>query len=155
MYCVKKDLKIFSAAHRLIKGYVGKCKNLHGHNYKVSIKLCSDKLDGFGFVIDFNDIKALFDSWVQDHWDHATLVCEDDHALIDFLGNEKQKFSVLPGGQNTTVEALTGYLFDVFASILKEKKTQAMFPNISIVEVTIFESETASATYVCGEYGGI
>ncbi|MBX9706042.1 MAG: 6-carboxytetrahydropterin synthase, partial [Gammaproteobacteria bacterium] len=39
MYVIKKQLDTFSAAHRLTKGYQGKCKDLHGHDYQVEITL--------------------------------------------------------------------------------------------------------------------
>lgn len=65
MYRVTKDLQDFALAHRLGKGYPNKCKNLHGHNYNVQVVLGADKLDQYDMVMDFGDIKKLFNVWVD------------------------------------------------------------------------------------------
>ena len=69
MYLIERELKEFAAAHRLGKGYQGKCQHLHGHNYRVVVLLAGEQLDGYDFLIDFNDIKSLFDVWLQQNWD--------------------------------------------------------------------------------------
>ena len=47
-------------AHRLM-GHPGKCKNLHGHNYRVRVRICRDArdvdADNKGMVMDFGEIK--------------------------------------------------------------------------------------------------
>ena len=42
----------FSAAHRL-KGYRGKCENIHGHNWEVEVFIGTETLDKQGISIDF------------------------------------------------------------------------------------------------------
>ena len=143
MYSITKKLRNFSAAHRLVKGYEGKCKNLHGHNYALEIKVSSEELDQYGFVMDFDDIKVHFDQWVQNHWDHVTIVSEIDKPLINFLEKEKQEYFLLPGDKNTTAECLSEFLFQTFSEILRKLNT----PHIILHSVRVFESETASATF--------
>ena len=46
----------FSSAHQL-RGYKGKCENLHGHNYKVEIYARGEELNNIGLLIDFVDLK--------------------------------------------------------------------------------------------------
>ncbi len=46
----------FSAAHNL-RGYKGKCEELHGHNWKVEVSLESARLDKTGMVVDFKILK--------------------------------------------------------------------------------------------------
>ena len=55
MFYLSKQLKSFAAAHRLIKDYPGKCRDLHGHNYRVDVLLAADQLDHYDFVLDFDD----------------------------------------------------------------------------------------------------
>ena len=56
---VIKDFK-FSAAHQLSKVADGhKCKNLHGHNYRVRIECQLPELDERDMVLDFDDIKVV------------------------------------------------------------------------------------------------
>ncbi|MEZ5401501.1 MAG: 6-carboxytetrahydropterin synthase QueD [Bryobacteraceae bacterium] len=61
----------FAAAHAL-RGYKGKCENLHGHNYKVEVTVAGDKLDGCGLIADFVDIKSALKSAI-DRLDHTNL----------------------------------------------------------------------------------
>ena len=46
----------FSSAHNL-RGYKGKCEELHGHNWKVELAAGSDNLDKIGMVLDFKFLK--------------------------------------------------------------------------------------------------
>lgn len=143
MFTITKQLKNFSAAHRLINGYQGRCKNLHGHNYALDITFSAKTLNEYGFVIDFDDIKKHFDAWVQNHWDHATIVSEIDKPLIEFLEKEKQDYFLIPGSKNTSAENLAEFLFHQFNKILETLNE----PRIQLKNVRVFESETASAGF--------
>lgn len=61
----------FSSAHYL-RNYVGKCANLHGHNYKVEVHARGRKLDQVGMLIDFADLKAATKQ-VVDYLDHRNI----------------------------------------------------------------------------------
>ena len=41
----------FAAGHAL-RGYKGKCENVHGHNYKVRVSVEGEKLNSIGLLID-------------------------------------------------------------------------------------------------------
>jgi 6-pyruvoyltetrahydropterin/6-carboxytetrahydropterin synthase len=142
MFTIHKRLRAFSAAHRLIKGYTGKCRDLHGHNYSLEVTLTAETLDQYDFVIDFDAIKAHLDTWVQDHWDHATLISAADHKLLAFIQQENQSYFVIPGEHNTTAERLAEFLFHQFTDILKP-----LFKAVKLTEVRVYESETAWASY--------
>lgn len=71
----------FETAHALY-GYDGKCKNIHGHSYKLFVTVKGiPNLDAgnpkFGMVIDFGDIKRIVKSEVVDLFDHAILLNEN------------------------------------------------------------------------------
>ena len=53
----------FSSAHQL-RGYKGKCENLHGHNYKIEIYARGRELDNVGLLVDFVELKAAADEVV-------------------------------------------------------------------------------------------
>lgn len=61
----------FDAAHHL-HCYEGKCKNLHGHTYKVVFGI-SGFVDEIGLVIDFGDIKKLWKEEIEIYLDHRYL----------------------------------------------------------------------------------
>ena len=67
----------FEAAHALY-GYDGKCKNIHGHNYKLFVtiigKPISDQSDvKFGMVMDFDDLKKIVKSEIINEFDHSVI----------------------------------------------------------------------------------
>ncbi len=67
----------FETGHALY-GYDGKCKNVHGHSYKLSVTVIGKPiLDNtnvkFGMVIDFTDLKAIVREEIVDLFDHATV----------------------------------------------------------------------------------
>lgn len=67
----------FETGHALY-GYDGKCKNVHGHSYKLSVTVIGTPiLDNsnvkFGMVIDFTDLKAIVKEEIVDIFDHATV----------------------------------------------------------------------------------
>ncbi|MDD2986015.1 6-carboxytetrahydropterin synthase [Flavobacterium sp.] len=67
----------FETGHALY-GYDGKCKNVHGHSYKLSVTVSGTPLTDathvkFGMVIDFGDLKKIVKEEVVDQFDHATV----------------------------------------------------------------------------------
>jgi len=68
----------FETAHALY-GYDGKCRNIHGHSYKLFVTVKGTPIRDssnpkFGMVIDFGDIKKIVKSEVVDRFDHAILL---------------------------------------------------------------------------------
>ncbi len=62
----------FEAAHKL-PDHPGKCKNLHGHSYKLEVTVLSDKLNEQGMVMDFGDLKVIVNEHVINILDHSYL----------------------------------------------------------------------------------
>ncbi len=70
----------FETGHALY-GYDGKCKNVHGHSYKLSVTVIGQPISDrtnvkFGMVIDFSDLKKIVKEEIVDHFDHATVFNE-------------------------------------------------------------------------------
>lgn len=67
----------FETGHALY-GYDGKCRNVHGHSYKLSVTVIGTPISDnsnvkFGMVIDFSDLKKIVREEVVDVFDHATV----------------------------------------------------------------------------------
>ena len=67
----------FETGHALY-GYDGKCKNVHGHSYKLSVTVIGEPIQDtsnvkYGMVIDFGDLKKIVSSEIVDKFDHATV----------------------------------------------------------------------------------
>lgn len=66
-----------SCGHRVFQ-HESKCAHLHGHNYRVHFTCEAEELDNIGRVIDFSDMKSRLCMWLEDNWDHKTLIWEND-----------------------------------------------------------------------------
>jgi 6-pyruvoyltetrahydropterin/6-carboxytetrahydropterin synthase len=67
----------FETGHALY-GYDGKCKNVHGHSYKLAVTVIGEPIQDnsnvkFGMVIDFTDLKKIIKEEIVDKFDHATV----------------------------------------------------------------------------------
>ena len=70
----------FETGHALY-GYDGKCKNVHGHSYKLSVTVIGSPITDrsnvkFGMVIDFSDLKKIVKEEIVDQFYHATVFNE-------------------------------------------------------------------------------
>lgn len=146
MHLIKTDLRQFSAAHRLVKGYKGKCSHLHGHDYQVNVVIAGNALNDLDLLIDFDDIKKICNTWVQGHLDHGTLICASDLELHQFVQSQKQKHYVLPGGRNATAEALAEHLFSIFNDLWQENSAK-LNPASFIHSVEVWESDKSGAIF--------
>ena len=111
----------FSAAHQL-RGYKGHCENIHGHNWKVQVYVLVEKLNEIDIAIDFHELKGTTNDFI------ATL----DHSFL----NDKFPFTE----KNPSSENIAKWIYDS----LKKKINNG---NIHLSAVTVWESETTSATY--------
>jgi 6-pyruvoyltetrahydropterin/6-carboxytetrahydropterin synthase len=67
----------FETGHALY-GYDGKCKNIHGHSYKLFVTVIGFPINDYtnvknGMVIDFGDLKKIVKEEIVDIFDHATV----------------------------------------------------------------------------------
>ena len=119
MYKIKVESD-FSAAHNL-RGYKGKCEELHGHNWKVEAEVKAKILDKDGLALDFKILKERLNS-VLEVLDHKYL-------------NEVPYFKK----NNPTSENIAKYIYDKLAAY-----------NLQLTAVTVWESENCAATYEKG-----
>ena len=114
----------FAAAHRLA-GSGGKCESLHGHNFGVTLEVAGDHLDETGMLMDFGDLKKVL----------KTVLAQLDHTDL----NVHHDFSrSSPSSENS-------------ARFIWHKVREAInLDTVTVVSVTVSESETASAKYEPG-----
>ncbi|AGC76367.1 6-pyruvoyltetrahydropterin/6-carboxytetrahydropterin synthase [Nonlabens dokdonensis] len=67
----------FETGHALY-GYDGKCRNVHGHSYKLAVTVIGTPIDDLGhvkhgMVIDFGDLKKIIKEEIVEPFDHATV----------------------------------------------------------------------------------
>lgn len=112
----------FDAAHYL-PNYDGKCKNVHGHTWKVEVVLNGVKDKKTGMVIDFNELKKIFE---------PVIIMYDHQNLNDFMDN--------PTAENIA-ETIYFALFNDFTD-----------KQIDLLEVRVWESTTSMASYNYNDY---
>ena len=120
------ELKItahFAAAHQL-KMVAQKCENLHGHNWKIEVRVKGDKLNEAGVLIDFGELKQHL-SAVMARLDHQFL---NDLAFFD--------------GSNPSSENIARYVAETLQEAVGSRR-------VGVSSVTAWESENACATYYC------
>lgn len=131
---ITKEFK-FSMGHALWD-YDGKCANLHGHNYRCQITVsAAGDLTPEGFVMDFGDIKTHIANYVDEHWDHKTLVNKDDVRFEDLSIDT----GVIPVPWNPTAENLSIALFTAAQGILEEKFS------VKVESIELWETDTGAA----------
>lgn len=143
---IEKTLQDAAIAHRLRKGYVGKCANIHGHTYHFKVAVEGDMLDQYDMLIDFGPLKSICDGFIQNNWDHAMIVMPDDITLRKFLVEEKMAHYILsgPSGEivNTTAEIMSEYLARELG-----KELVKITDSITKVEFSVWETDTSVAIY--------
>jgi len=98
----------FDAAHRVM-GHEGKCKHLHGHRYALEASFSAKGLDDLGRVVDFGVIKEKLGEWVDNNWDHTTILFDKDKSLGEAITSHTgQKIFYLPA--NPTAENMAEYI---------------------------------------------
>jgi len=113
----------FAAGHAL-RGYQGKCENVHGHNYKVRVVLAGETLDSVGLLYDFVALRQQM----------AEIIRGLDHHFL----NDLPPFNTI----NPSAENIARYFYDELARRVRTNPNGA-----TLKEVTVFESDTATATY--------
>lgn len=111
----------FDAAHAL-RGYKGKCENIHGHRFEVAVTLRFNELDDIGLAYDFSEVKKHLRE-VLARFDHASL-------------NDVQPFdSINPSSEN------------IASTIYKELLAR----ELPVFSVRVCESPSSCVTYTPDE----
>ncbi|WP_243521234.1 6-carboxytetrahydropterin synthase QueD [Bacillus pseudomycoides] len=114
----------FDAAHHL-HCYEGKCKNLHGHTYKVVFGI-SGYVNEIGLAIDFGDIKEIWKNEIEIYLDHRYL-------------NE-----TLPA-MNTTAENMVVWIYEKMEEALTKENRANEYKGARVEFVRLFETPTSYA----------
>ncbi len=114
--------------HRL-PDHFGKCKNIHGHSYKMLVEIDGDVMDN-GMVMDYYLLKDAIGPLVE-RMDHAFLVHKEDKQVVEFLEKMNSKRVVVDF--HSTVENITKFF-------LNEIKKAALPPNIHKVKIRVMET---------------
>ena len=122
----------FDAAH-FLTNYEGKCKNIHGHRWKIVLSIKGEEKNGM--VVDFGILKDDLKKEC-DYFDHTFIVEKDslNKELFDLLSKD---FLLREVPFRTTAENFAKYFFDKLNS------------KYEVYEVAVYETPNNCARYVC------
>ncbi|AWM13413.1 6-carboxytetrahydropterin synthase QueD [Flavobacterium sediminis] len=137
----------FETGHALY-GYDGKCKNVHGHSYKLSVTVIGKPIQDtsnvkYGMVIDFGDLKKIVKEDIVDIFDHATVFNQNTPHIE--LANELKKrghhvilVDYQPTSENMVID---------FAEKIKRRLPE----DIKLFSLRLQETETSFAEWFASD----
>ncbi len=137
----------FETAHALY-GYDGKCKNVHGHSYKLDVTVIGTPISDnthvkFGMVIDFGDLKKIINEEIVDRFDHAIILNKNTPHLE--LAKDLQKLGhdvILVNYQPTSEQMVIDFAAKIRARLPKA---------ISLHSLKLQETDTAFAEWFASD----
>ena len=121
----------FEAAHALY-GYDGKCKNIHGHNYKLFVTIIGEPIRSqadvkFGMVMDFDDLKKIVKSEIINEFDHSVIFNKNSphKELADDLIKKGHKV-ILANYQPTIEEMIIDFAQRISSKLPAETKLHSL-----------------------------
>lgn len=147
MITISKEIE-FDAGHR-VPGHASKCKNPHGHRYRVRVT-CQGEIvteagsPDEGMLVDFGDLKMLMTDRVHDVLDHAFIVHVDDGRMRQALmiGQADDDWKVVLFPYVPTAENIARWIFEQ----LDEPIAEHFRRGLTLHRVEVWETPTSVAT---------
>ncbi len=137
----------FETGHALY-GYDGKCRNVHGHSYKLSVTVIGQPITDanhvkLGMVIDFTDLKKIVKEEIVDKFDHATVFNKNTpHVELAKELTDRGHNVILADYQPTSENMVIDF----------SKKITARLPeNIKLHSLRLQETETSFAEWYASD----
>lgn len=137
----------FETGHALY-GYDGKCKNVHGHSYKLFVTVIGSPIEDknhvkYGMVIDFTDLKKIVKEEVVDVFDHATVFNKNTpHIELAKELEERGHHVILVDYQPTSENMVIDFV----------KKIKSRLPqNIELFSLRLQETDSSFAEWYASD----
>ncbi|WP_340076952.1 6-carboxytetrahydropterin synthase [Leptobacterium sp. I13] len=133
----------FETGHALY-GYDGKCRNVHGHSYKLSVTVIGSPISDinhvkYGMVIDFSDLKKIVKEEIVDVFDHATVFNKNTpHIELANELKERGHQVILANYQPTSENMVIDFAIKIKARLPE---------NIQLYSLKLQETETSFAEW--------
>lgn len=137
----------FETGHALY-GYDGKCRNVHGHSYKLSVTVIGQPIKDsnhvkHGMVIDFGDLKKIVKEEIVDVFDHATVFNENTPHVELAKELENRGHNVLLVDYQPTSEMMI--------TDFAEKISNRLPKNIKLHSLRLRETDTSYAEWFASD----
>ncbi|AZV46101.1 6-carboxytetrahydropterin synthase QueD [Nautilia sp. PV-1] len=118
-------------------------RSIHGHSYKVEVKLSSNYLDNGEMVYDFGLMKVTIKDLI-DSFDHAiTLWAKDDDEYIKYAKKFSERWIVLP--VNPSAEQFSRVFFIIIDRVLNLMEFNNGEKEVKLHSITVHETDTGYA----------
>ncbi|MDC0635554.1 MAG: 6-pyruvoyl trahydropterin synthase family protein [Flavobacteriaceae bacterium] len=137
----------FETGHAL-HGYDGKCKNIHGHSYRLDVTVigkpvADESNPKCGMVIDFSDLKKIAKDEIVDVFDHATVFNKNTpHLELAMMLKSKGHNVLLVDYQPTT---------EMMVIDFAEKIKKRLPNNIKLHALKLQETATSFAEWFAND----
>lgn len=137
----------FETGHALY-GYDGKCRNVHGHSYKLDVTVIGSPISDnthvkYGMVIDFSDLKKIVKEEIVDVFDHATVFNKNTpHVELAKTLADQGHHVILVDYQPTSEMMIID-----FAAKIKKRLPE----NIELFSLRLKETETSFAEWFASD----
>ncbi|WP_339656672.1 6-carboxytetrahydropterin synthase [uncultured Maribacter sp.] len=137
----------FETGHALY-GYDGKCRNVHGHSYKLSVTVIGKPITDtsnvkLGMVIDFGDLKKIVKEDIVDKFDHATVFNKNTpHVELAKELTDRGHNVILADYQPTSENMVIDFAAKIKARLPK---------NISLFSLKLQETDTSFAEWFASD----
>ena len=137
----------FEAGHALY-GYDGKCKNVHGHSYKLYVTVIGRPIKEkdnvkYGMVIDFSDLKSIVKKEVIGNFDHSIIFNQNTPHIELAKTLKSQGHKVLLVNYQPTSE---GMIIDI-----ANKISNALPENIKLNSLKLQETDTSFSEWFAAD----
>jgi 6-pyruvoyltetrahydropterin/6-carboxytetrahydropterin synthase len=137
----------FETGHALF-GYDGKCRNVHGHSYKLSVTVIGSPITDtehvkLGMVIDFGDLKKIVKEEIVDKFDHATVFNKNTpHVELAKELTDRGHNVILADYQPTSENMVIDFSVKIKARLPK---------NISLYSLRLQETDSSFAEWYASD----
>lgn len=113
MYFLRTE-QSFDAAH-FLKGYRGKCSNIHGHRWRVTAEVAKEELSEGeqerGMILDFGELKRVLKE-LCDELDHSLIYERDSLKPTTVEALKDEDFRLVRVDFRPTAENFSKYFYD-------------------------------------------
>ena len=147
-FVVSKEIE-FDAGHR-VPLHESKCRNPHGHRYRVIAYVAGELQDegaATGMVLDFTDIKVALTELVHDVYDHGFIIKSTDTEMMNTFGVTgtigKNRYAINPNNYKIIIVDWTP---------TAEEMARAVYNDLierlpGLISIDVYETPTSKASY--------
>lgn len=137
MYTLKTSAS-FDSAH-FLKGYEGKCSNIHGHRWTVELEVAGERLEESGqcrgMIVDFSTLKKDLKELV-DNLDHSLIIEKDSLRAKTLDALTEENFRIIQVDFRPTAENFAQYFYKLMTA-----------KGYQVAKSTVYETPNNCATY--------